>query len=280
MFFLKIAFLAVIQGFAELLPVSSSAHVIVAEKLMGLDPTQPKMTLLLVLLHTATMGSVLVYFGGKWKNRYFQSSEKAGAFLKRVLLATFATGLLGIALKFVIEKMILRDSPKAEVETLFGNLSLIAGALAASGFLILAASSRKNKKPKASLGPMESLWIGLVQGLCLPFRGFSRSGSTISTGLLLGLDRILCEDFSFALGVLLTPPVLLQEAHRLWKSQSLPNLTPLIAPRLGAMAVSFLAGLLALRWLSDWLEQGRWNYFGFYCLAASAVVFALHLGGF
>jgi undecaprenyl-diphosphatase len=59
---LKVIVLAIVQGLAELLPVSSSAHVIVAEKLMGLDPSSPQMTLLLVMLHTGTMFAVIAYF--------------------------------------------------------------------------------------------------------------------------------------------------------------------------------------------------------------------------
>ena len=70
---LQILILAIIQGAAELLPVSSSAHVIVAEKLMGLDPTSPEMTLLLVTLHTGTMIAAIVYFWRSWKLTYFAS---------------------------------------------------------------------------------------------------------------------------------------------------------------------------------------------------------------
>jgi undecaprenyl-diphosphatase len=61
---LHILILAIVQGLAELLPVSSSAHVVVIEKLLGLDPSSPPMTLLLVMLHTGTMFAVIVYFGG------------------------------------------------------------------------------------------------------------------------------------------------------------------------------------------------------------------------
>lgn len=64
---LQILVLAVVQGAAELLPVSSSAHVIIAEKLMGLDPTSPEMTLLLVMLHTGTMFAVIFFFGIRGK---------------------------------------------------------------------------------------------------------------------------------------------------------------------------------------------------------------------
>src|SRR5580704_16630078 len=111
---LDIVILAIVQGLAELLPVSSSAHVIVAEKLMGLDPTKPEMTLLLVMLHTGTMFAVLVYFWKNWRTRYFQSSADTMAFLKQVFLATLATVVLGSGLKFLIEKVVLKATPNAE----------------------------------------------------------------------------------------------------------------------------------------------------------------------
>ncbi|MFZ9595226.1 MAG: undecaprenyl-diphosphate phosphatase, partial [Bdellovibrionia bacterium] len=84
--------LAMIQGAAELLPVSSSAHVILAEKLMGIDPSTPEMTFFLVMLHTGTMGAVLVRFWPRWR------SLTAG-FLKMAVLATGVTGVLGLGLK-------------------------------------------------------------------------------------------------------------------------------------------------------------------------------------
>ena len=67
---LQILVLAIVQGVAELLPISSSAHVIVAEKLMGLDPTKPEMTLLLVMLHTGTMFAVIFFFWKSWKESF------------------------------------------------------------------------------------------------------------------------------------------------------------------------------------------------------------------
>lgn len=279
---LQIAALAVVQGMAELLPVSSSAHVVVAEKLMGLDPSSPEMTFLLVMLHTGTTFAVILYFWPRWRERFLNVGAAARAELLQVLVvATLATGGVGLLLKRVIEKVVLGGGAGAEVESLFSNLLLIGAALAAAGALILWAGSRRDDAAARPLTVGSSFKIGLVQGLCLPFRGFSRSGATISTALLLGIARELAEDFSFALAVILTPPVLAIEGHRLVKAAHAagrPAWSPeLFKPGLIGMVFSFAAGLLALRWLSSWLEKGRWSWFGWYCLAASAgvLVFAL-----
>src|ERR1700689_1938989 len=110
-----------------------------------------------------------------------------------------------------------------------------------------------------------ALLIGLVQGLCLPFRGFSRSGATISTGLFCGVSRSLSEDFSFALAVVLTPPVQVYSLYKLLKAHDLTadTLDKTLLPGLIGMIFSFGAGLLALRFLSAVLEHGRWKYFGY-----------------
>src|SRR6201999_2688308 len=96
---LQMVVLAVVQGLAELLPISSSAHVVVAEKLMGLDPSSPEMTLLLVMLHTGTMFAVLVYFWKTWKQVYFSSRDAFRRFAILVIWATALTGIVGEVLK-------------------------------------------------------------------------------------------------------------------------------------------------------------------------------------
>jgi undecaprenyl-diphosphatase len=277
--------LAVVQGAAELLPVSSSAHVIVAEKLMGLDPASPEMTLLLVMLHTGTMFAVIVYFWRAWKESFFSSREDFLKSAKNIAAATLVTGVVGLALQFLIEKFFMRDTPHAEIEQLFGNMKLISAALAAVGLLILYAGI-KNRAAMArerALNFRESCWVGAVQGLCLPFRGFSRSGATISSGLLLGISRRRIEEFSFALAVVLTPLVIAREVMRLLRDQqaslSHADMVNLFTPGLLGMLFSFIAGLLALKWLSSWLENGRWALFGVYCLGASAAVFMLQQNG-
>ena len=278
--YFQILILALIQGACELLPVSSSAHVIAAEKIMGLDPSSPEMTMLLVMLHTGTMFAVIVYFWKGWKRDYFTSAGQLQWFAVQIVIATLCTGVVGYGLKIVIEKIFMRGVPHAEIEDLFSNLPLIAGALAAVGALIIYAGWREEKNPRHSeIQPAHSFWIGIVQGICLPFRGFSRSGSTISTGLLLGLPKQKLEEFSFALAVVLTPPVIVREALRLLKEHALSgqgSVLHLFVPSLVGMLFSFAAGLLALKWLSRWLEAGRWKFFGFYCLIAAVGVLILH----
>ena len=277
----QIVILAMIQGAAELLPVSSSAHVIVAAKLLGLDPTTPEMTLLLVMLHTGTMFAVIAYFWNSWKINYFSSGTGLWQFAKLVVVATAFTGLVGLTLKYVIEKVVFRNVPHAEVELLFGNLPLIALALAAVGLFIIYAGLRKPRpSQRSSLGLKESAWIGAVQGVCLPFRGFSRSGATISTGLVMGVAKDRLEEFSFALAVVLTPPVILREVLRLLKAHAVASSqwagsVALFYPSLLGMVLSGVSGFLALKWLSRWLEQGRWPLFGCYCLFFAAAVLLL-----
>jgi undecaprenyl-diphosphatase len=267
----KILILALVQGAAELLPVSSSAHVIVAERLMGLDPGRPDMVFLLVMLHTGTMFAVLLYFWPRWRRLWLSPAAEGGPaawhFLKMIVLATFLTGVVGYGLKVLLERVILpraTGASKAEIEHLFRNLPLIA------------AGWRRVKVETEVVSPRSAFWVGLVQGLCIPFRGFSRSGATISTALFCGVGRQKAEDFSFALAVVLTPPAIAYSVYKLRKDQGLPSpteLTQLLAPGLVGMLFSFVAGLVALKFLSAVLERGRWAWFGYYCLAAAAAVF-------
>lgn len=285
---MHVVILAIVQGLAELLPVSSSAHVVVAEKLLGLDPASPPMTLLLVMLHTGTMFAVIVYFWRQWRATYFSGAAAFKSIAARIVVATLITGAVGLLLMKIIERTAFAGLPHSQIEDLFGHLEYIAPALAAAGLLILAAGLResragaRNIPDSGELGMRDAGIIGLVQSLCLPFRGFSRSGATISTGMLLGVSKSRAERFSFALAVVLTPPAVAREALRLAHSPDLhagelQSVAALCA--LGAV-LAFLAGLLALKWLSRWLESGRWHLFGLYCLLASVAVTLLHRAGY
>ncbi|MBJ9985747.1 undecaprenyl-diphosphate phosphatase [Acinetobacter sp. S40] len=277
---LHIFILAVIQGLAELLPVSSSAHVILAEKMMGFDPSAPQMTFLLVMLHTGTMFAVIVYFWHSWKKTYFSSWNDFKQRFWYVLLATAITGVLGLLLQALIKHLFFGGASTFEIEHLFSNSKLMAASLAAAGILIIL-SSRLDRGQQGDIHLSSAIVIGAVQALCLPFRGFSRSGATISTGLFLGISRQKAEEFSFALAVVLTPAVIAKELLRLVHAQHTTAgtahlaLGSLLLPSLFGMLFSFLTGLLALKWLSAWLEHGRWYLFGIYCLGFSGVVLAL-----
>jgi undecaprenyl-diphosphatase len=289
MTFTDVIILAIVQGLAELLPVSSSAHVVVAEKLLGLDPSAPSMTLLLVSLHTGTMFAVIIYFWKLWRRTYFRSMAAFGSAALLVSVATVFTAVIGEGIIKLLEKTVLSNLPHGEIEDLFGHLEFIAPALLAAGVLILVAGllekryqgriSNETSNPTIA----QAALIGSVQGLCLPFRGFSRSGATISAGMLAGVAKARAEAFSFALAVVLTPPVVLREVLRLMRSSHEAGSADLAS--VGMMSVvgavvAFLAGLLALTWLSRWLESGRWYLFGIYCLIAGAVVAYLHSAGY
>jgi undecaprenyl-diphosphatase len=277
--------LAIVQGLAELLPVSSSAHVIVAEELMGMNPSAPAMTLLLVMLHTGTMIAVIVYFWQRWRDAFFRSVPQFRNFAVALIAATFLTGIVGGGIVEFIEKVMMRGQAHAWIEQLFKRLDLIAIALAVAGVFIIAAGLYENRRRQSDgahkLTAPQYSWIGAIQGLCIPFRGFSRSGATISTGLFLGVSRRTAEDFSFALAVVLTPPADAREIWRLYQSQhhQLAGMVPAVMPSILGVVFAFLAGLLALKWLSRWLESGRWHFFGVYCLiAAAAVGYLYHVG--
>jgi undecaprenyl-diphosphatase len=285
----RIIVLAIVQGLAELLPVSSSAHAIVAEKLMGINPAAPETTLLLVMLHTGTMFAVIVYFWRRWHRAFFQNAEETKKFFVALVVAIITTGIVGGAITEFIEKILLKRQAHAWVEQLFDRLDLIAVALACAGVLILVSGIQERRIAErgasgvAEVNAGQSFWIGAVQGLSLPFRGFSRSGGTISAGLLAGVAKMRAEDFSFALAVVLTPAAIAREFWRLLESQHgqlTQELTSSVTSSLLGALFAFLAGLVALKWLSRWLEAGRWYWFGVYCLVAAAVVGVLYRSGY
>lgn len=285
-----VVILAAVQGLTELLPVSSSAHVIVTAELLHIDMTKPANSLLLVMLHTGTMFAVVVYFWHQWVDTFFSSWKAFYRFARMVFVASFFSGVVAVPLILLVEHILSHGNHHAVIEALFHKLNWIAPALAVVGILILWAGLREARNPqsKSNGKPRDVNWrqaivMGLVQGIAIPFRGFSRSGSTISSGLLADGDRAPIESFSFAMVVAITPLAIARELYRLFRADARAgihiNLAIALAPSLLGMVCAFFAGLLALKWLSHWLEQGRWYLFGIYCLAASAVVAVLYLHG-
>ena len=140
-------------------------------------------------------------------------------FIFQIIIASFFTAIVGFGLIEFIEKVIMNGIKNAQVESLFSNLVLVSISLAVVGILIIYSGMREAKiKHTEEIESKHSILIGIVQGLAIPFRGFSRSGSTISTGLLFGLPKQKLEEFSFALAVVLTPAAVVREAYRLIKN--------------------------------------------------------------
>jgi undecaprenyl-diphosphatase len=282
--------LAIVQGLTELLPVSSSAHVIVTAKLMHQDMSTPANALLLVMLHTGTMFAVIVYFWHQWMDTFFSSRQAFLRFVGLAFVGCLLSGMVGYPLNLVIVHVLGGGRHHAEIEDLFNKLNWIAPALAVVGILIIYAGLHEARQPAASAGGEDkglswgqAMVMGIVQGFAIPFRGFSRSGSTISAGLLAGGKREAVESFSFALAVAITPLAIAREVFRLHHAEVQTgthiHLAAAMVPSLLGLAAAFLAGLLALKWLSGWLEQGRWYLFGIYCLLAAAGVELLYLRG-
>lgn len=288
--FYKAVVLAIIQGLTELLPVSSSAHVIITARLLQEDMSTPANSLLLVMLHTGTMLAVIVYFWRLWMDTFLSSWQAFFRFAQMCFVACFLSGAVGYPLILLVEHILGGPAHHAEIEDLFNKLNWITPALASVGILIIYAGLHEARQPASresgetqKVSWLQAVVMGIVQGFAIPFRGFSRSGSTISAGLLARGDRRPVESFSFALVVAITPLAIAREVYRLVRADlhggAHLNLAAALAPSLLGLACAFLAGLVALKWLSRWLEQGRWYLFGIYCLLAAAAVEMLYLHG-
>jgi undecaprenyl-diphosphatase len=140
-----------------------------------------------------------------------------------IVLATAATGVVGLALLKVLPIVLGLDREAFEVEQLFGNPRLIAGALAAAGVLIavVRAAGPVPLRPQSDIGaPGTRSGSASCRAFACRFAAFSRSGATISTGLLLGISQQKAEEFSFALAVVLTPAVIVKELQRFVKAHA------------------------------------------------------------
>ena len=209
---IQIVILAVIQGLAELLPVSSSAHVIVAAKLMKLaggragvhaaaghaahrhDVRGHRLLLARVAARVLLVARGVHAVRAVRHHRHGRDGHPGAGAESSASSASSAIGIRG------------SRRPRSSSFSTTSNSS--PAGLAAVGVLILWSGLRAKIRPASEeITDRDSLAIGAIQGLCLPFRGFSRSGATISLGLLLGMAKTRTEEFSFALAVVLTPAV-------------------------------------------------------------------------
>jgi undecaprenyl-diphosphatase len=247
--YLIVSVLALIQGITEFLPVSSSGHLVLAQHWLGWNTDN---VLLDAVLHLGTVAAICVIYrkeilalvGGalsKDETRRKPSLKYIGL----IIIAAIPAGIAGIALKEFFERMFLNAR----------GASLLFFVTAAFLF-----ASRLRGKPPIALDAPKALVIGLAQALAI-LPGISRSGTTISTGLLLGINRKEAGRFSFLLGL----PVIIGAALLKLKDVSSASISPGLL--ILAFGLSAAVGILALRWLLRIIEQGRLHYFGYYLVA-------------
>lgn len=254
--------LGILQGLTEFLPVSSSGHLELAKTLLG-DTSVPEESMLMtVVLHAATAFSTIILFrkeiaqilGGLLRlknNEQFQYSLK-------IVLSMVPAAAAGVLLE-------------AQIDQFFGGQILLVGLmlLVTGSLLFLTDKAKSTSKP---LGFKIALIVGIAQAIAI-LPGISRSGATISTAVLLGIDREKATRFSF----LMVVPLILGKMAKdilsgdLASSQTAPPL--LIA----GFAAAFLSGLLACRWMMALVKRSQLRYFSAYCFIAGlgAIIYSL-----
>ena len=260
--------LGVLQGIAEFLPISSSGHLAIAQKLFNLEDVP---LLYDVFLHLATLGAVVLFFRkriwsllqvvGRWICRRSLPEDKADLqTIVALLLGTFVTGIFGIFLSDVVEDI--------------DEKLICVGFFVTAGLLIFSdmVEERRRKKrlaadPDSTVGkasgvkPLQGLGIGLAQGFgVLP--GISRSGSTIAGALLCGVDREQAGEFSFLLSIPAILGAFVLQLDDLDEIGSVVGIAPVVA---GCIA-AFIAGIFALSVLMKVVRKGKLEWFAAYLI--------------
>lgn len=266
--------LGIIQGLTEFLPVSSSGHLVIAPYLLNWQKMPEQETFIFdVLIQVATLAAVIAYFRadlwqivsrflrGLWQRQPFADPyARMGWYL---ILATIPAGLAGLMFK-------------DQLEGTFSNPVAAAVALLCTAGLLLAAErvGRRSRRLE-SLDWKDALWVGLFQMLAL-FPGISRSGTTITGGMLRDLDRATAARFSFLMSV----PVML--AAGLTAALDLPSIENL-NQRLPVYSLGFLTaavvGYLSIRWLLRYLATRPLYVFSIYCAGLALLTLGVSLLG-
>ncbi|MCD6421985.1 undecaprenyl-diphosphate phosphatase [bacterium] len=252
---LKSIFLAILQGLTEFLPISSSGHLLLAEKFIAF----PQDLAFDVLLHLGSALALILFFLRDWSKIFAEAkSNFKNSLLAKIIIALIPAGILG----FALEK--------------WGNFGwrqvpLVVFNLIFFGLILLLADFFAKEKKARSLSFKEAFLIGLAQAIAL-FPGVSRSGITISAGLFLGLSRKESARFSFLLA---TPAIL--GANLI----ELPKLAGLSSAKLGiyllGFAVSFVMSYLVIKWFLRYLRQHRLWPFVLWRIAIALAVLILWL---
>lgn len=254
--------LGIVQGLTEFLPVSSSGHLELTKTILG-DSSVPQESLLLtVVLHAATALSTIVIFrkdiaellGGLLQ---FKNNDQFKYSLK-IVLSMIPAAVVGV---------LFED----EIEQLFGGQILLVGLmLLVTGTLLFLADRAKNTSK--SVSNSNALIIGIAQAVAI-LPGISRSGATISTSVLLGIDRQKAARFSF----LMVVPLILGKMAKDILSGDLMAAETETSLLIAGFLAAFIAGIIACKWMISLVKRSQLKYFSFYCyiVGIAAIVYTL-----
>ena len=240
--------LGIVQGFTEFLPISSSGHLVLGQAILGIEQPGNEFE---ILVHLGTLASVLVVFIDDIKSLLLSlTSKKTKRFILFILIGTLPAVAVGFGFKDLLE-------------SLFENVTAVGGALVFTGF-VLYGSSFANRKDNNHTW-MTAILIGCAQAVAI-IPGISRSGMTISAALFLGLSPKEAARFSFLLAI---PAI--SGAGLLTALDVSGGFQMSMTVALVGLISSFAVGVVALKWLLGWLEQGKFHYFGIYCLVVGLI---------
>jgi undecaprenyl-diphosphatase len=261
---LKSIIMGIIQGLTEFLPVSSSGHLVLAKHYLGIQFSSS--VAFEVFLHLGSVLAVIIYYRQdiaqlfislvKFKDNSKQHLHNRNT-IYYLLVATFVTGLLYYFFDDRIEAIF--DTTNSN------NIYLVSIFLAVTGLIVFISDKISVTKLNQRLGVRKSVLIGIAQAFAL-LPGISRSGSTISMGIFVGMKREEAARFSF----LLSLPAILGANLMKLNEILLLNKSDLLAFIFGALA-AFVSGLLVISALIKMIKNKQLKYFSYYCWAIALI---------
>lgn len=250
--------LGILQGLTEFLPVSSSGHIELGKYFLGVETTDN--LLFSIIVHGATALSTIIVFRKDIliiiKDLFAFEWNESTQFSAKILLSMIPVGVVGV---------LFEDN----IEALFGGqITLVASMLLFTGVLLSITYFAKNTTGNVTFG--KSIIVGLAQAVAI-IPGISRSGSTIATGLLLGIDKEKITRFSF---LMVLPPIIgatLLKIKDFLEAPQIASDISTIALSLGFLS-AFIAGIFACTWMINIVKKGKLIYFAIYCLVLGTAV--------